>query len=887
MPSALERLAVSLISFSSPVRDREWIIGDIEEEFARVAGIQGLAGARRWVWGEAFRVVLSSLRSLAVRLAERSQGDGLMQTLLQDLRYAIRLLLRSPAFAATAILILALSIGANAAIFSAVKGMLIAPLPYPAPERLVRIFEENPTTPHFPMAPADFRDYRLELRTFESIAAYLRNDLQLVEGDRPEQLRGMQVTAGFFRTVGIAPALGREFEPAEEIAANGDVVVLSHGLWMRRFQGDPAVIGRPVRLSGRVFRVVGVLPAGFQHVGGTYRTYGHGEVVDIWSVMPVPMGEEPQHRFSHYFNVVGRLRPGVSWTVMAEDLKETGKRVAQKYPEPPSPWVSRAAPLKDEIVGTAPSTLTALSWTARAVLLLACLNVAGLLLGRASRRTREIGVRAALGATRGRLALQLLIESLVLACAGGTAGVSIAYAAIAALARYGPADTPRLQAITVDSGVLLYTAAATMLSALLFGLIPAWQLARAGLGTALKEGGRTVAGLAHQRLRHVLAGAQVALAFVLVVAGGLLLRSFISVLHADAGFSPEGALTASLELPTARYDTPAKAADFFTRALERIRALPGVQSAAIGSDLPWTGYDENTGFSIAGRQFADGEEPEGRYHFVTAGYASATGIPVLAGREISESDTADAPMTVLLNGGAARKYWGSPEAAVGARIKIWGRERTVAGVIGDLRDLPWDAHVTPAVYFPVPQTWYSQRMFLVARTATAPDATVDSIRRVIADLDPELPLANVKQLEAVASAAFATRRLTLSLVTAFGVIALFLAVVGIYGLMAQTVGQRVQEFGVRQALGATRWDIVRLVLSQSVVLTVAGLGAGLVLSVLSTRLLTSLLYGVGRADPLTFGAVTALLLGTSAVASYLPARRATHVSPATALRSSN
>jgi len=810
-----------------------------------------------------------------------------MQTLFQDLRYAIRLLVRSPAFAATAILILALSIGANAAVFSAVKGMLITPLPYPEPDRLVRIFEENPTTPHFPMAPADFKDYRSDLRTFEGIAAYLRNDLQLAERDRPEQLRGMQVTAGFFKTVGIAPILGREFERTEEIAANGDVVVLSHELWMRRFQGDPAIIGRPIRLSGRVFRVVGVLPAGFQHVGGTYRTYAHGETIDIWSVMPVPVSEEPRYRFSHYFNVVGRLRPGVSWAMMTADLAETGKRVGQRYPEPPSPWVARAVPLKDEIVGTAPTTLKALSWTAGAVLLLGCLNVAGLLLGRASRRTREIGVRAALGATRGRLALQLVIESLVLACAGGAAGVAIAYGAIAALARYGPADTPRLQAIAVDSGVLFYTAGATMCSALLFGLIPAWQLARSGVGTTLKEGGRTVAGSPHQRLRHVLAGAQVALAFVLVVAGGLLLRSFISVLQADAGFRAEGALSASLELPTARYETQARAAEFFNRALERIRVLPGVQSAAIGSDLPWTGYDENTGFSIVGRQFADGEEPEGRYHFITAGYASATGIAVLAGRELSASDTADAPMTVLLNGSAAQKYWGSAQAAVGARIKIWGRERTVAGVIGDVRDLPWDEHVTPAVYFPVPQTWSPQRMFLVARSATAPEAMVDPIRRIIADLDPELPLANVKPLAAVAYGALATRRLTLSLVTTFGIIALFLAVVGIYGLIAQSVGQRVQEFGVRQALGATQRDLVWLVLSKATVLTVAGLVGGLLLSLASTRLVASLLYGVGRADPLTFSVVTGLLLVTAVIASYLPARRATRVSPATALRSSN
>ncbi|MEO6238638.1 MAG: ABC transporter permease, partial [Vicinamibacterales bacterium] len=552
MTSTLERLAITLISLSSPARDREWIVGDIEEEIARLASVQGIGHARRWVVGEALRVVADGLRSAALARRQTPKGDRLMQTLVQDVRYGIRVLMRSPFFAATAILILALSIGANAAVFSAVSGMLVAPLPYPSPDRLVRIFEENPTTPHFPMAPADFRDYRSGLRTFDGIAAYIRNDLQIADGDRPEQLRGMQVTSGFFKVVGVLPAIGREFEPQEEVTGNDDVVVLSHSLWMRRFNGDPAVVGRPVRLSGRTFRIVGVLPAGFQHVGGTYRSYAHGEPVDVWSVMKVPRDEKPQDRYSHYFNVVARLRPGVSWTVMADDLRATGRGVAQRFPEPGSQWVARAVPLKDEIVGTAQSTLLALSWTAAAVLLLACINVAGLLLGRASGRASEMGVRAALGATRARLARQLLIESLVLAAAGGAAGIALAFAAVAALARYGPADTPRLQDIAVDSSVLLYTATATTVCALVFGLVPAWQLARSGAGAAMKSAGRSVVGSPHQRLRQVLVCSQVALAFVLIVSSGLLLRSFISLLRSDPGFRPDGAITASLELPTAR-----------------------------------------------------------------------------------------------------------------------------------------------------------------------------------------------------------------------------------------------------------------------------------------------------------------------------------------------
>ena len=458
------------------------------------------------------------------------------QPLLQDFRYAVRLLRRSPGFAVTAMLTLALSIGANAAIFSAVQGVIFAPLPYADPERLVRLFEEAPTSPHFPMSPADFRDYRAELQTFEGIAAYLRADMQLGDIHQPEQLRGMSVTAGFFKLLGFQPALGREFETTDEIEGNSDVVMLSHSLWMRRFSGDPSIVGRAVRFSGRIFRVVGILPEGFEHVGGTYRSYGHGERVDVWSVLTVPREDHPRFRFSHYFNVVGRVRANVGWAQMEDDLQRMASTVATRYPAANSPWTSRAVPLKDEIVGTSGSTLWLLAGAAFAVLLLACVNIAGLLLGRASGRSREIGVRSALGATRWRLVRQLLLESLVVAAAGGSMGVGLAYLAVAALGRFGPADLPRLQMIEVDGQVLLFTLAATLFSALLFGLVPAIRLARAGVGETLKEGLRSIAGSPHQSMRRVLAAAQVALAFALVVSSGLLLRSFVAMIATNPGF---------------------------------------------------------------------------------------------------------------------------------------------------------------------------------------------------------------------------------------------------------------------------------------------------------------------------------------------------------------
>jgi len=807
----------------------------------------------------------------------------MLQPLLHDIRYAIRLLRRSPGFAATALLTLALSIGANAAIFSAVKGVLISPLPYADPDRLVRLFEEAPDTPHFPMAPADFRDYRAELQTYDGIAAYVRGDLQLGDAQRPEQLRGMQVTAGFFKILGYQPALGREFDLNDEIESNSNVVILSHNLWMRQFNGDLEVVGRTVQLSGRTFQIIGVLPEGFQHVGGTFRTYGHGERVDVWSVLVVPRVERPGMRYSHYFNVVGRIRRDVGWNEMAADLNRVGVSVAKRYPTPNSPWRPSVVPLKHEIIGPAEPTLLTLAGAAFAVLLLACVNVAGLLLGRASSRSREIGVRAALGATRWRLGRQLLIESLVLASVGGAGGIALAYAAVAALARFGPSDMPRLQSIAVDAQVLLYAVIMTLGSALVFGLAPALRLARAGVADTLKEGGRSVAGSSTQGTRRVLAAVEVALAFVLVVSSALLLRSFAAMINTPPGFDPRGAITASIELPTARYDRNAAAA-FYQRAAERFRALPGIRELTFTSDLPWTGYDENTSFAIVGRTSREGDEPEARYHFITYGYTRATGTRLVAGRELLPTDVEKAPLVILLNEAAARKYWGAPDAAVGARLNLWGAERTVAGVIADVRDMPWRADAVPALYFPQPQAWYPQPMYLIARSDLDPSSLVEPIRRSLASLDSALPLANVQPLDAVAAAAIATRRLTLWLVTAFGLTALFLAVVGIYGVTAQAVGQRQHEFGIRQALGATRGDIMRLVFSSGAVLSVLGLATGVLLALGATRFLASLLYQVTPLDPLTFAGVAAVLALVSTGAIYLPARRATRISAATALR---
>jgi predicted permease len=878
--SRLDRLLLRIAQLTMARADREWMIGDVEEEHARIRHELGATAARRWLAGETGRLSFDALR----KRAPTFRGKHPMRHSMQDVRYAIRLLLRAPAFTAVAVLTLALGIGANTAIFSVVHGVLVKPLPYPEPDRLIRIFEESlPATPEFPVSPATFLEFRNHSQAFQAIAAHERSDLQL-GGERPEQLRGMRVTAGFFEMLGYRPLLGREFTRTEEMQERGNVAILSHALWERRFASDPAVVGRSVTLSGRPFEIVGVLPPGVQHVGGSYRAYPHGESVDVWWPRQLPSIPQRRDRFQHYLSVVGRLAPGVTVAQGQDDLRRVSAKLAKEYPDSNSSWSSHVRPLRADIIGTSETTLMALLAAAGAVLLIACLNVAGLLLGRATGRTREIGVRSALGATRLRLIRQLVIESGLLSLVGGTLGVALAYATVQALLAIAPADTPRLQMVSVDRVVLAFTATATVLTALLFGLAPAIQLARADTAPSL-QGGRAAPGGAQQRMRRTLVVLEVALAFVLVTTGGLLLKSFAALLRLDPGFRSDHVLTAVVNLPSARYTETAHAAAFFDRLTARVRALPGVREVGIGSDLPWTGYDENTSFGIVGRTFNKGESPEARYHFLTPGFIGALGLPLRAGRDIRASDGPKASPVVLINEQTARQYWGDAQSAIGARLNLWSETpATVVGVIGDLRDVPWAESTPGGVYFAQAQQWYPQDMIITIRTDADPMSLVGPLMQAVRDLDPELPLAGVRTLDDIAGAALATRRFTLALVAAFALSALFLAVVGVYGVMAQAVGQRVREFGVRQALGAKPSDILQLVLSGGAVMGLVGLLAGVAVALPTTRLVQSLLYRTDPADPMTLASVAVVLLAATLAASYVPARRATKTDPASALR---
>jgi predicted permease len=883
----LERAALALIRIAVPRSEREWILGDTDEELARVAAARGRRAARTWLYGEALRTVAGAARlRTAFRPASRMpHGDAPMRALFNDVRYAARWLRQAPAFTTIAVLTLAVGIGTNVTIFSLVHGVLIEPLPYASPERLVRVFDADEREPKWPMAPGNFHEYRSRVHAFESLAAYERADLQL-EGDRPEQLRGMRVTPGFFATLGWTPALGRDFRAEEEQPGGGDVAILSHGLFERRFGGDRSIVGRTVRLSGRPFLIAGIMPRAFQHVGGTYRSYGHGNTVDIWwvrTIRPVPL---PQDRNQHYLNVVGRLRAGITLDQARQDLAAAAQRLAREYPDSNAGWTARAMPLRDEIVGETEPMLFVLLAAVQLVLLLACVNVAGLLLGRAARRGREIGVRAALGATRLRLVRQLIVESLVLALAGGALGVALAAAVIRLVPIVGPEGTPRLDAVALNWTVVLYALAATIVTAVLFGLAPAVQLSRSNMNDALKHSGRGAAASTAPRLRGLLVAAEIALAFVLMVGAGLLLRSFAKLTAVDPGFDASGVLTARISLPPARYEGVPDAAAFFTRLIDRVRAIPGVREAGLGSDLPWTGYDENTNFGIAGRSFPPREGPEARFHMVTAGYFEAIGVPLLAGRAFSRADNANAPRTVVINNTLARTFWGTPEAAVGAQLDLWGATRIIVGVVGDVRDTPWAEAAEAALYFPQSQQFYGQDMLLAVSVEDVdPSSVGGAVAAAVREIDPLLPISNVATLESVAGAAMAARRFLMWLVGAFAATALFLAIVGVYGVAAQAVSLRLQEFGVRQALGAAPMDILWIVLRSAAGVGAAGVAAGVIMAAATTRVLASVLYGIGALDPLTFAGGALVLMAAALLGSSLPARRASRLAPAEVLRS--
>jgi predicted permease len=807
----------------------------------------------------------------------------------RDLRYALRSLRKSPGFTAVILLTLALSIGANSAIFSVIDGVLLRPLPYPEANRIVRVFFHSASYAKFPLNPFDFRDFRARNRSFESLAGFTRADLQLSGTGQPERFTGFAVTAGFFRVLGLRPARGHEFDANAEIPGNEQQAILSDRVWRNRFAADPNIVGRKITLDSRPFTVAGVMPPGTEHPGNEYNGVAHGETVDLW--WPFTFQGNPAHRGSHYLEAIGRLQKGVTATQAQAEMNALIAQLAREYPDYLAGWQALVIPLYQEIVGPSQRLLLVLLGAVGLVLLIACANAANLLLARATARQREMAVRTALGAARARLVRQMLTESLLIALIGGVCAMAVAVAGVRTLVALLPASFPRADTIHVNATVFSFTLLVALATGILFGLAPALQAARTDVQDILRASGRGAgSSRGHLRLRSVLVVGEVGLACLLLIGAGLMLRSFVNLLRADPGFRPEHLLTAGLSLPDTTYK-PTEAVHFWARVTASLDSVAGIRAAGVGTDLPWTGYDDNVGgFTIEGKKAAANEEYHARYHVASPGYFRAVGMPLVRGRFFTASDDMKAPLALIVNRSMARRYWPN-EDALGKRITFDDHPKekdwmTIVGIVGDVKDKPDSPAAQMALWWPVEQSPVSVgNMSIAVRGSADPALLANDLRQAVRQLDPTLAVANIRPMDDIADANVSTPRFALFLVALFAGLALALAAIGIYGVISYAVSQRVHEFGLRMALGAQAGDVRRLVLRQGVKLALLGVALGLVGALALGRVLRSLLYEVSAGDPVTFTSVAALAIAAAALACYLPARRATAVDPANALRS--
>jgi putative ABC transport system permease protein len=801
-----------------------------------------------------------------------------------EIRFAFRRLLKSPAFTAMAVATLALGIGANAAIFSVVEAVLLRPLPYPEAGRLLTVWQDwsrrdGPQTEWF--SPGNFLDWRRDATTLDGMAAFADWQPTRTGSGGAERLTGGAVTHGFFDVLGTPPALGRAFSEAEDLPGGERVVVLSHATWRDRFGAAEDVVGETLQLDGEAHEVIGVLPEGFSFplLAGT----------DVFRALRIDPADAPRDLV--FLRVVARLAPGASLEQARTDLGTVAARLAAEYPESNTGVGAHVVPLRDQLVGDLRPALLALLGAVGLVLLIACVNLTTLLLVRAQGRRRERAVRRALGAGRTRLAAGVLVESLLVAAAGAVAGVVAAGWIVAGLRALAPIPLPAMFEPTVDGGVLLFAAALALAAAAASGLVPALGAGeRGGLMSALREGGAGAGtGRRDRRTRSLLAAGQVALAFTLVVGAGLLLRSFVELQRVDPGFEPSGLLTFRVIVPDAGYPERADVAAFYARYLERLGALPGVESASMVSWMPMSGADTDVTFVVEGEPPPEpGRQKAIWYRQVDPGYFRTLHIPLLAGRAFTPADGAEAPPVVVLGETAARAWFGG-EDAVGKRLKPGDDPEsdepwwTVVGVVGSVRHAGLAAEPKHEIYLPHAQSPRAS-MTLVLRTAGAPQALVPPARAALADLDPTLALAGVQTASELVAGSLALPRFLALCVLAFGAVALFLAALGVYGVVAEVVGRRTRELGLRMALGADRSAVLRLVMRQGLALAAAGLVAGLAGALLTGRLLEGLLFQVAPRDLATLAAATALLATVALLAAWLPARRATRLDPLAALR---
>ena len=812
------------------------------------------------------------------------RGISSIEILAKDLRFAFRMLRKSSSFSLIVVLTLGLGIGANTAIFSLVNGILLRPLPYQNPDRLTMVWEKSRDGSPDNVGYATYLDWKTQNKSFEQLAVYSSWQPVLQIGES-EQLNGLRVTSNYFRTLGVHPEIGRDFLPEEDAPNTNKVVILSHSLWQRKFNSDRNIVGKPINMNATQYVVVGVLPAGYQSL---MSQDPRGGTVEIWRVLGYDISQPWACRTCHHLVAIARLRDGVALAQANAEMDTISATLTKAYPKEYDDSGVILTPIHDQLLGPASEPLYILLGAVSFVLLVACANLANLLLARATNREREVAVRAALGATRGRIIRQLVAENAVLGLLGAAVGLIPAYWTPKLLTVVGAGDLPRLDRVQLDWRVLVYTAGVALFTAIATSLAPAYRLSNTDVQDCLKEGVRAGGNIAGRRFRDLLIVSEVALSLTLLIGAGLLLRSLGRLLVVSPGFDPSHVLSMQTTVLGQRFNDNQLVRQYFAGAVERLRALPGVQSAAAASQIPLAGNMDRYGFHAEGKIRANPEEdPSAERYCITPGFLETMRIPLLRGRDISSADTATAPQVLLIAETTARRMWPG-EDPIGKRVKLGGVDNpwwTVVGVTGDVHHVGLDAVPDMQMYVPHQQWPFPDSlMVFVVRTGGAPAAISSAAQQAIHSLDPTQPISRITPLESYISLSMQGRRVALILIGTFAAIALALSMVGIYCVTAYSVGQRTREIGIRAALGAQRSELLGLLLRQGMLLVLGGVIAGMLASVALTRFLASLLFEVQPTDPLTFGGVALLLVAVSALACFLPARRAMRVAPMVALR---